>query len=296
MQGYADMHGARQIWSNGAQASPISQQQPQRRAIWPGVDSLADASRQQNSHQPSDLHSTPRTHQPMLPGSSGASFSNYHSSSYQPTYTALDDGLLNNMPPLKKGISRSNSGQRTDKALPSRAVSGSPQLRKPHNSYPGQEAPAETKWSHQAPDTPQYSNYAGKAASASTSERFRAGLADQSNSTANDSYGSMHGADATAYNSSRGFSSGNSSFGSSIGNRVATGNTSLPPTPSHGGKASAGGPGYWDKSGKVLEELSCAELNPVTAPEQVIRSVISKMVECNNSERKELDWQVGIGG
>ncbi|MEW5296966.1 MAG: hypothetical protein WDW36_000208 [Sanguina aurantia] len=40
-----------------------------------------------------------------------------------------------------------------------------------------------------------------------------------------------------------------------------------------------------------LDELTTAELSPLLEPERMIRSVISKMIEANNADRKELDWQ-----
>ncbi|MEW5315874.1 MAG: hypothetical protein WDW38_007274 [Sanguina aurantia] len=40
-----------------------------------------------------------------------------------------------------------------------------------------------------------------------------------------------------------------------------------------------------------LDELTTAELSPLLEPERMIRSVIAKMIEANNADRKELDWQ-----
>lgn len=43
---------------------------------------------------------------------------------------------------------------------------------------------------------------------------------------------------------------------------------------------------------KPMEELSYAELTPLPEPEQALRAAITKMVEANNADRKQLDWQV----
>lgn len=39
-----------------------------------------------------------------------------------------------------------------------------------------------------------------------------------------------------------------------------------------------------------IEELSFADLTPVSNPEGALRQVIHKLVSCNNADRKELDW------
>ncbi|KAF5833408.1 hypothetical protein DUNSADRAFT_10277, partial [Dunaliella salina] len=54
---------------------------------------------------------------------------------------------------------------------------------------------------------------------------------------------------------------------------------------------SATGAGFWEKSMKPLEELSAAELTPLPEPERSLRCAINKMMQANNSDRKELDWQ-----
>uniref|UniRef100_A0A7S3QX62 TOG domain-containing protein n=1 Tax=Dunaliella tertiolecta TaxID=3047 RepID=A0A7S3QX62_DUNTE len=54
---------------------------------------------------------------------------------------------------------------------------------------------------------------------------------------------------------------------------------------------SATGAGFWEKSMKPLEELSTAELMPLPEPERSLRSAINKMMQANNADRKELDWQ-----
>jgi len=43
---------------------------------------------------------------------------------------------------------------------------------------------------------------------------------------------------------------------------------------------------------KPMEELSTADLTPLPEPERSLRAAIAKMVQANNADRKELDWQV----
>lgn len=73
-----------------------------------------------------------------------------------------------------------------------------------------------------------------------------------------------------------------------------------------GSNAGSAGPGtplrsapsagsFWEKGMKPLEELAAVDLNPVPDPERTLRSVVAKLIEVNNADRKELDWQVGVG-
>ncbi|GIL85496.1 hypothetical protein Vretifemale_14008 [Volvox reticuliferus] len=62
----------------------------------------------------------------------------------------------------------------------------------------------------------------------------------------------------------------------------------LPATPiANGGAATPGG--YWEK-GRAGDGVT-EELTPVAEPEKHIRLVISRLVEANHADRKELDWQ-----
>lgn len=49
---------------------------------------------------------------------------------------------------------------------------------------------------------------------------------------------------------------------------------------------------FWEKSLKPMEELTTSDLTPLPEPERSLRAAIAKMVEANNADRKQLDWQV----